>query len=237
MQLQKWVFILILLIDCFAWSLDVLIWPYILSVVIDIFTRYEGNRMAAWEALKPPIIGALCLVVYVETASRTMGFLMTKALPKLQADIRMEMFDHIQHHSPRYFNERFAGSLANKMTDMTTQVESILQQLFFPIIPTIATCILGSIFLWFVNPIFAGILLIWTLIYLAICLKFTRSVDEYEHQHGEARNTLLGKIVDSFTNNFAVNLFYRFKYERKMSTPSAMPKECGFFCLSFILWL
>lgn len=219
MRLQKWVFILIFFIDSFAWSLDALLWPYILNVVVDIFTRYEGDRSAAWEALKAPIIWGVCLVVYVETASRTMGFLMAKAVPKLQADIRMVMFDHVQHHSPHYFNERFSGSLANKMTDMTTQVESILQQLFWPLVPAISTCILGAFFLWFVNPIFTWIFLTWLVVHLGICLKFTRPVDVYEHRHGEARSTLLGKIVDSFTNNFAVNLFYRFKYERSAIAP------------------
>ncbi len=39
-----------------------LLWPYILHLVIDIFTRYEGDRSAAWEALKGPIIGGVCLV-------------------------------------------------------------------------------------------------------------------------------------------------------------------------------
>ncbi len=219
MRLQKWVFILILLLDAFTWPLDVLLWPYILHVVIDIFSRYEGDRMAAWEALKSPIIGGLCLVISAETASRTMGFLMAKAVPKLQTNIRMMMFNHIQHHSPHYFNERFAGSLANKMTDMTTQVESIIQQLFFPIIPAIMASLLGAVFLWFVNPLFSWILLAWIIIHMGICLKFTRPCDLYEHQHGEARSTLLGKIVDSLTNNFAVNLFYRFKYERKMIAP------------------
>lgn len=224
-RLQKRTFFAIFLIDSFNWPLEALLWPYILHFVVDIFTRYEGDRFAAWEALTSPIIGALCLVLYVETASRTMGFLMAKAIPKLQAAIRMAMFDHIQHHSPHYFNERFAGSLANKMTDMTTQVELILQHLFWPIIPAIATCILGAGFLWFVNPIFFGILLGWTILHLGICLKFTRSVDAYEHRHGETRSTLLGKIVDSFTNNFAVNLFYRFKYERKLVGPFQKEEE------------
>lgn len=219
LRLQKWIFLLIFIMDSFAWPLDVLLWPYILHLVIDIFTRYEGDRAAAWESLQGPIIGGLCLVIYIETASRTMGFLMAKALPKLQADIRMAMFDHIQHHSPRYFNERFAGSLANKMIDMTTQVEAIILQLFWPIIPALSTCILGTIFLWFVNPIFAGILLVWIIFHLAVSFKFTRSCDLYEHRHGEARSTLLGKIVDSFTNNFAVNLFYRFNDERKTIAP------------------
>src|SRR5579871_173771 len=166
MRLQKWVFLFIFLIDCFTWSLDALIWPYILHLVIDIFTHYEANRAAAWEALKLPIIGGICLVIYIELASRTMGFLMAKAIPKLQADIRMSMFDHVQHHSPQYFTERFAGSLANKLTDMTMQTELILQQLFWPIIPALSTCILGAIFLWFVNPLFAWILLGWIVVHL-----------------------------------------------------------------------
>lgn len=225
MHRQKWVFSLIFLMDSFAWALNALLWPYILHLIVDIFTRYEGNRIAAWEALKFPIIGGIGLVIYVETASRTMGFLMASAIPKLQANIRMTLFDHVQRHSPRYFNERFAGSLANKMVDMTTQVELILQQLFWPIIPAIATCFLGSIFLWFVNPVFSGILFAWMAIHLTVCVKFTRPCDFYEHQHGKARTTLLGKIVDSFTNNFAVNLFYRFKYEKSLIKPFQHEEE------------
>ena len=219
MRTQKWVFFTILFIDFFTWPLDALLWPYILHLVIDIFTQYEGDRTAAWELLKSPIIAGLCLVIYVEIASRTMGLLMAKAVPKLQADIRMVMFDHVQRHSPQYFNERFAGSLANKMTDMTTQVEMILQQLFWPVIPAIATCLLSVGFLWAVNPLFAWIILGWIPLHLALCLKFTRPCDLYEHKHGEARTTLIGKIVDSFTNNFAVNLFYRFKHEREALSP------------------
>lgn len=219
MRRRKTVFFAIFLLDFFAYSMDVLLWPYILHIVVDIFTRYEGDRMAAWEALKAPILGGICLVIGVETMARTMGFLMAKSIPELQADIRMTMFDHVQHHSPRYFNERFAGSLANKITDMTTQVDSILQQLFWPIVPAIATCFLGSAFLWMVHPIFAWLLLIWIVIHLSVCLLFTRSVDRYEHRHGEARSALLGKIVDSLTNNFAVNLFYRFRYEKEALLP------------------
>ena len=226
MRRQKGIFIVIFFIDSFAWSLDAMLWPYILHLVIDIFTRYEGDRAAAWEALKGPIIGGVCLVIYVETASRTMGFLMAKAIPKLQADIRMAMFDHVQHHSPHYFNERFAGSLANKITDMTTQVELIIQQLFWPIIPaTRGVYLRGSISLVCESgslhgSCWAGSSSIW---------EFASSspvrCDLYEHRHGEARSTLLGKIVDSFTNNFAVNLFYRFKYERNALAPFQKAEE------------
>ena len=216
---QKGVFFIIFLLDSLAWPSDSLLWPYIFSLVVNVFIDFEGDRIAAWQALQGLIIGGISLVLFVEAASRAMGFLLAKAAPRLQAEIRIEMFDYIQRHSPRYFNERFAGSLANKITDMTTQVEMILQQLFWPILPAFVTCVAGTAVLWFIHPAFALILGLWILIHLAVVLKFTRPIDAYEHRHGEARTALLGKIVDSLTNNFAVNLFYRFNYEKSALGP------------------
>ncbi len=216
---QKWTFGPIFLLDSLAWPVEALAWPYILHVVVDIFTRFDGDRLAAWHALQAPILGAICLVIFVEAASRTMGFLLAKGTPTLQANLRMAMFDHIQHHSPRYFNERFAGSLANKITDMTTQVETIIAQLFWPIVPSFVACISGVVILWFIHPLFACIWFTWLMIHIGISLTVTYPIDRLEHRHGEARSTLLGKIVDSFTNNFAVNLFYRFQHEKNTIAP------------------
>ena len=218
MRPHRWAFAFAFIM-AFAWCFDALLWPYILRIVVDTLTAYEVNRLEAWGALLGPIIGGLSLVIGIEVGFRTSGFFLAKAIPKLEAGIRMAMFDHIQRHSPKYFNERFAGSLANKITDMTTQVSLIINELLWPIIPALATCLLGSVFFWFINPLFAWIMLGWAIIHLIVCVKFTRPCDAYEHRHGEARSTLLGKIVDSFTNNFAVNLFYRFKQEKDHILP------------------
>lgn len=224
MRPQKGRFVSIFFQDCLN-CLDSLLWPFLLRWVIDIFSQHEENRSLAWDSLQAPIIAGVCLIIFIECNSRLMGFLMAKAIPKLQADIRMAMFDHIQHHSPHYFYERFAGSLANKITDMTTQVESIIQQLFWPLISSMATAILGAIFLWFVHPLLAYILILWVIVHLAICLIFSKKCDIYEHKHGEVRSSLLGKIVDSLTNSFAVNLFYRFKHEKEALSPFQQEEE------------
>ncbi len=221
---QRWTFSSILIQDCIN-TLDSLLWPFILRWVIDIFTQNEANRAMAWGSLQTPIILSICLIAFIEINSRAMGFLMAKAIPKLQADIRMTLFDHVQEHSPHYFNERFAGSLANKITDMTTAAESILQQLFWPIISSIAMSVLGALFLWFVHPILSVVLILWIIIHLCICLVFSKTCDLYEHRHGEARSTLLGKIVDSLSNNFAVNLFYRFRFEKNALVPCQDAEE------------
>jgi ATP-binding cassette subfamily B protein len=221
---KKWTFSSIFIQDCIN-TLDALLWPFILCWVIDIFTQNEVNRALAWQFLHAPIIASICLIVFIEINSRSMGFLMAKTIPKLQADIRMTMFDHVQKHSPHYFNERFAGSLANKITDMTASIESILQQLFWPIISSIAMSIFGAIFLWFVHPILSAVLVTWIIVHLSVCLMFSKRCDFYEHRHGESRSALLGKIVDSLSNYFAVNLFYRFRFEKSALIPGQNEEE------------
>lgn len=214
-KLQKWTFLSILVLDLLAWPLDALLWPYILKEVVDLFTQYDAKREAAWSLAFQPMLLALCLVLFVETASRTMGFLMAKAIPKLQSEIRLALFDHVQKHTPRYFNERFAGSLANRISDMTIQIEAILQQLFWPILPALSAVFLGALFLWAIHPLFTLILIIWMTFHLSLCIWFCKTCDEYEQKHGSARSHLLGRIVDSLTNNYAVNLFYRFSEEKQ----------------------
>jgi len=219
LRTQKWIFFFIFLLDAITWPCDSLIWPYILNLCVNIFTQFDADRAAAWADLTTPVIWAIILSFSVEISSRTMGFLLAKVMPKLQADLRMNMFDHVTHHSPRYFNENFAGSLSNKITDMISAVESLIQHLFWPIVPGVVACIASTVVFWNIHPIFAYILGIWIILHLGVAIKFLRPIDIRENQHGEARSTLLGKIVDSFTNNFAVNLFHRFSYEKILLAP------------------
>jgi ATP-binding cassette subfamily B protein len=197
-----------------VWSIDLTVWPYLLRLVIDTLTHYDTDRTAAWGSLRWLLVSAVCLWFLVEFCFRSRDFLRAKALPKLEADLRMAMFDHIQHHSPKYFNEHFAGSLSNKIADMTTQITSILQNLMV-FLPAILSSILIVLFFSAVNPLFALILAVWITLHFSICIFFTSRCVKYANEHGEVRSQLAGKIVDSFTNNFAVNLFSRFKFERQ----------------------
>lgn len=197
-----------------AWSIDSTVWPYLLRLIIDTLTQYDMDRASAWSSLEWLLVAGVCLWVFIEVCFRCRDFLRAKAFPKLEADIRMAMFEHIQHHSPKYFNEHFAGSLSNKIGDMTTQIVSMLENLMF-FIPAIASSILIVLFFSAVNPLFAVILAVWIILHFSICAFFTSKCVKYSNDHGEARSELAGKIVDSFTNNFAVNLFSRFKFENQ----------------------
>ncbi len=216
-RLQRLRFFLMFLFSL-AWSLDATVLPYLLGRIVDVFAAYDTQREMALPALKWLLVAGVALWVIVELAFRSRDFMRSKAFPKLEADIRMAMFDHVQHHSPKYFNEHFAGSLANKISDMTTQATLLLQNMFL-FFPAAVTCILSVLFFFEINPLFAGILGIWILLQFGIASAFTPNCVKYSNIHGEARSSLAGKIVDSLTNNFAVNLFCRFGFERLRIAP------------------
>jgi len=222
---QKWTFFFVYLLDSLAWPLEALALPWILGRAVDVFIHFETDRVSAFQLLLPIIYLGIGTYLVIEIASRTMGFLNGKAIPKLQANIRMEMFDHVERHSPRYFNERFAGNLANKISDMTTLTEQVAQYLFWPILPALVVFIAGCIVLWTIQPLFAYFLSAWIIINLSLITLFSRKIDAYAAHHEEVKSTLTGKIVDSLTNNFAVNLFYRFSFERMAIDPCQDEEE------------
>lgn len=233
LRLQPWRFFFIFFLSL-TWAIDATVWPYLLRLIIDALTYHELDRMGAWMDLKWLMIAGIFLWVSVEFCFRCRDFLRARALPNLEADIRMAMFDHIQHHSPKYFNEHFAGSLSNKIGDMTNEVTSMLQNLM-TFIPALTTSILVLFFFSGIHPLFAVILGAWIVIHFSVCILFTSKCVKYSNDHGVVRSDLMGKIVDSFTNNFAVNLFFRFQFEKLRITASQkMEREKNYKAQRFV---
>lgn len=207
------IFFLLLTIS-FAWSFDSTLWPYTLGLIVDTLTAHEAARENIFFSLKTPLTYGLSLWLLIEFGYRTQGFLLARFLPKLEANIRMTLFDHIQKHSPEYLNKHMAGSLTNKITDMTTHATQALWQFLYSIFPAFGTFIVSLYFYSKINLFFTAILCILISVYVCICLVFSKKCMKKEQDHAESRSLLLGKILDSFYNTFTVNLLYRFKQEK-----------------------
>jgi ATP-binding cassette subfamily B protein len=81
-------------------------------------------------------------------------------------------------------------------------------------IPAALICVLTILIFAQMNSFLALIVGMWILVHFSLTWIFTIKCAKYSHIHGEVRSELMGKIVDSLTNNFVVNLFYRFRYEK-----------------------
>ena len=211
---QRFAFLFIATIS-FVWASDATLWPYIFRFVIDGFTQHETSRDTVWNAIQTPVWCGVALWLFVEYGFRAQGFLMARVFPQLEADVRLALFDYIQRHSPKYFNEHLAGSLSNKISDVTIHLTLALQNMLTMFIPALFTAIIAVWFFLELQPFFAFLLALWIAVHIGICIATAKKCDAYEGAHSKARSTIAGKIVDSLQNNFAVNLFFRFGYELK----------------------
>ena len=210
---QQWTFAIILLLS-FMWTVEILFWPFFLRKIVDVLTLHDIDRLSAWPLLKVLLLLGAASWILMEAAFRIRDFIQARSFPKVEADIRMTLFDHVQRHSPKYFNEHFSGSLANKIGDMVSSALVILRNVLICFIPTCLTCIVTIVIFSKINTFLALIVGIWLVIHFILCWGCTLKCNKYSHLHGESRSTLVGKIVDSLTNNFAVNLFFRFRFEK-----------------------
>lgn len=211
---QRIAFIIILLLSL-TWSFEMLYWPFFLRKIVDVLTNYETARLSAWPALKSSLLLGVILWLSIEVAFRLRNVIESNAFPKLEANIRMTMFDHVQKHSPQYFNEHFAGSLSNKIGDMVLTTSVILRMFLILFLPAALSCLVTIVIFGEMNTFLALIVASWIILHILLSCIFTRKCAKYSVLHGESRSTLVGKIVDSLTNNFVVNLFYRFTFEKE----------------------
>lgn len=210
-KFQPWKCFFILIFSL-VWPLDAAVVPYILGVIIDKINEFDTNRAMAWYSMKGWILSGVLIWIAVEVSYRLKDFIQAFCFSKMEGDIRMHMFDHVQRHSPHYFNEHFAGSLSNKISDMASESRQILERFTLFILFFVSSAI-SIAFFYFVNPLFALLLGVWILTHIGFSLLFGKKGCSLANVHAETRSTLVGKIVDSLTNNFAVNLFYRFRSE------------------------
>ena len=121
----------ILLLCTFSLALDNTVWPYILRVVVDILDNFDLKRGEALSALKVPLLAGVLLWLLIDIGFRLQGFLIAYMIPKLEANIRVTLFEEVLTHSPKYFSEQLPGKLANKISDMTTHISLALRQNYY----------------------------------------------------------------------------------------------------------
>lgn len=211
---KQWKAILIFQFFSFGWSFDHTLFPYVLSWIIDVITSFQGERSAIWPVLTPALLMGAALWVGGEIFYRCAGMLSAKITPQMEANVRMEMFDYVQYHSYSYFNKSFAGTLANKISDMPSSMTHIMQLCCSLFAPVLLAILISSIFFAKLSPLFALILLGWVCIHTFICVTFSWRCGHYSDLHAESRSQLSGKIVDSFTNHLNVRLFSQHRFER-----------------------
>lgn len=188
--------------------------PFAIKQIMDAVALAQAAGSGVWDQVSGPFWLFAWLNVGIVVFSRASGALIVTVGPNLRRRIRKQLFGYLQHHSQRYFLSNFAGSLANRVAEVSMSVAFVLWTIVFDFWPLIITFTVSLILLAQVNAELALVLGTWIAAYVSISFLLALRCRRLAKDYAAARSMVSGKIVDSVTNIMNAKLFARRDYER-----------------------
>jgi ATP-binding cassette subfamily B protein len=136
---------------------------------------------------------------------RMSGLMAMRWFTRMKAASYKQLFSYLSYHSANYFSNRFAGSLTNKVSNVSEGTTNICQTIIWQLLPLTTFVIVGMYTAAVANIAFSLILIIWVAMYVTfnvflVLKKRSRSVAV-----ADAASGMRGAMVDSATNIAAVH--------------------------------
>lgn len=210
---QQWLRFFILIFSFVMWAICDAVFPYYLKKIINIVQMWHGDPQNIFLAARGAIFLLAFFWVLAEIFMRIQGVLQIYTFPRFRANIREAVFDYVKSHSHAFFSSQFSGSIAKRLADLPKSCQSIMEIICLQFATAITGATIVFIMMWFMQPVFAMILLIWLLLHVGLNLIFLRYGSYLAEVHSKSQSALSGKMVDVFTNILNMRLFARGKYE------------------------
>ncbi|WP_232317324.1 ABC transporter ATP-binding protein [Candidatus Nucleicultrix amoebiphila] len=220
------------------WSFDLVIRPYLIKVAIDRMSANPGVEVLSVLAL--PVGLYVGLSLFHICIYRVYDVIVLKMMPQLRQNVINFMTSHMLYHSHSYFQNNFAGSLANKINDVALGLREIISIFIDRFWSHTLALIFSVIIMFSIHWVLASILLVWLILYLSFSLKCARRSHELSDALSETNSGITGKIVDLLSNMSVVRFFATAYFEKKnikgWSTESVRREQTLLWFL-FKLWL
>lgn len=127
--------------------------------------------------------------------------------------IRRQSHWYVLRHSLSYFQNDFAGRIANKVQQMGPAIRDVMTQFIGSVMYVAVFIVSTTIMLTAADWIFILPMLLWVALYVGILSIFIPRIQKRSLRLSESQSHMVGRIVDSYTNIMTVKLFARRQYE------------------------
>lgn len=186
---------------------------YAVKGIMDAVTAANETGADVFDAAHDAFILFILLNAGIVLFARSSGAVLTITGPRLRAVIRRTIFQYLQFHSHRYFISHFAGSLANRISEVAMSTMHGLWAITFNFYPLLIKSIVSLAILFTASPKLAGTLGIWLAVYIVVSFWLAKKCQAYAKAHAAARSQVTGKVVDAVTNIMTSKMFSRRRYE------------------------
>jgi ATP-binding cassette, subfamily B, multidrug efflux pump len=223
----KWLFAALFVVELLVALSDSAV-PWFMGRVVTMVTKLPPERFlaAGW----PWLVGMAVVVLFVRPAVMLTRYLITNqaiAAP-FTGLVRWQAHWHVVRQSWAFFQNDFAGRISNRVMQTGPSVRSTLTATittvwYIMVYGTSAIALTASADRWLATPI-----LLWFSGYAALLVYFVPRMRERSKESSIARSTLMGRIVDSYTNIITVKLFARAREEDEY-VRNALDRHVGLF--------
>lgn len=128
-------------------------------------------------------------------------------LPNFGTLIRWRSHKHVLRQSVGWFENDFAGRIANRIMQTPPAAGEVVFQVFDAITFALAYIIGAAILLWYADPLLMLPLVVWFALYALLIRWTVRRVGPASQAASDARSTVTGRVVDSYSNIHSVKMF------------------------------
>lgn len=211
---QQWIKLIITILASASWGIYSAFFPCFIKNLINILELHQFTSADIYSA-SGKILGLIIgLWILAHLFHILQGFVFrVKFCACFRASIRQALFQYVQTHSSDYFATHFSGTIANKISDIPTNCEVMLNMLCVEFTTALVMALTIFITMWMTHPPFALLLMVWLLFHFVTTFAFLQKANVLLEDHASAITKLSGRIVDVFSNIQNVKLFAREKKE------------------------
>ena len=165
-------------------------------------THWFAAAVAAW-------FGAMLLMRLYQIIDISTG-------PALRGRVQKQLFSYLLGHSPRYFQENFAGKLGQKIKEAGRACIGILEVICFDASKITIMLVVATTLLLLQAPLFAAVLLVWMAVYLSVTTALAWRCVRLSKAFSESVSTSTGRLIDAIANADTVRSFAKSAHERQL---------------------
>jgi ATP-binding cassette, subfamily B, multidrug efflux pump len=174
-----------------------------------------ADRATAFEAAVPTLVAmALVVLVLRPLALLTDSLVRNNAVvPGVTSLIRWQSHWHVVRQSWPFFQNDFAGRIANRVMQTSNSVRdsvtSAIRGVWYIVVYGVSALVLMSLADWRIAVPTA----LWFAAYVVVLRHFVPRMRDLAKASSELRSLVMGRVVDSYTNILTVKLFARARDE------------------------
>ncbi len=157
----------------------------------------------------PASLIVINFIIFDNFTWRGITYIKCKVLPFILNKVDGLLLDYTLQHSNQFFQERMAGTVSKQIFHLIDGTDKIVSASACHILRATSLLLMAFIFAYAVNPIFFGILFLWSIGFFGISLLMSRKLTYLSENQAAKESILGGQIVDSLTHSFSVNIFAR----------------------------